>query len=74
MKNNFQQFYIGTLSTISLTNLRAMVMLNEMSKLIGNQDVFGEQGTFNPELVLMLRRYEQVQKQIESDELQYLEK
>jgi len=50
-----------------------MIMLNEISKLIGNKNVFEAKGTFNPELVLLLRRYEQVQKQIEMDELAILE-
>ena len=73
MKNNYKQFFIGTLSTMQLVNLRAMIMLNEISKLIGNQDVFKAKGTFNPQLVLLLRRYEHVQKQIELDEVQFLE-
>lgn len=43
-------------------------MLHEMSKLIGNQELF-KLGVFKHDLIHMVQKYEAVQKQIQSEEL-----
>ena len=56
------------LSTVNTVNLKSLVMLHEMSKLIGNHTIFMN-SSFNQEVINILKSYEKIQQQICADEL-----